>query len=39
MRFSKRHGYKDVREEVQVERLDEKTRDRLWNVFYEVVVA
>ena len=38
MRFSKRHGYRDVREEVQVERLDEKTRDRLWNVFYEEVV-
>jgi hypothetical protein len=38
MRFSKRHGYKEVREQVQVESLDSKTRDRLWNVLHERVV-
>jgi hypothetical protein len=38
MRFSKRHGYKGVREQVQIESLDEKTRTRLWNVFYEHIV-
>lgn len=31
-RFSERYGYKKAREMIQVENLDEVTRERLWNV-------
>jgi len=37
LRFSERRGYKSIRNEIQREELDEKTRNLLWNVFLEKV--
>ncbi len=37
LRFSERKGYKPVREEIQREKLDEKTRILLWNVFLDKI--
>ena len=36
MRFSEKYGYSEPRHSIQVEELDETTRNRLWNVFWNV---
>lgn len=37
--FSHREGYKSVREEIQIEALDEKTKTRLWNEWHRTYWA
>jgi len=34
MRFSEKYGYSEPRQSVQVEELDDRTRSRLWNVYW-----
>lgn len=36
MLFSQRNGYKKVRDIIQIESIDEETRNRLWNALYSV---
>lgn len=34
MRFSERHGYSEPRQSLQIEELDQSTRNKLWNVYW-----